>query len=75
MAYKSNRKMRAEYLANEQKNRERNRAGYERRKRRKSRASFLLVFVVVVIALYLVKQRSEIWPRYPAFTPTTSHPR
>jgi len=73
MAYKSNREMRAEYLANEQKNRERNRTAYERRKSKKSSGvNWLVVILVLVVAFYFIKQRGGI---IPATRPVASHSR
>jgi hypothetical protein len=70
MAYKSNREARAEYLAIEQKNRERNRASYERRKRKKRGVNWVVIIVLVVIALFLIKGQTGLWPPgRAAFTP------
>lgn len=77
MAYKSNREMRAEYLSNELRNRERNRAAYERRKNKKSTGvNWLVVVVLLVIALYFVKQRGGMSSLgHPVMTPVASHSR
>lgn len=54
MAYRSNRDMRAAYLANEQKNR----AAYERRKGKKSNGvNWVMVIVLLLVVLYFVKHR------------------
>ena len=75
MAYKSNREMRSEYLANAERNRERNRAAYERKQSKKSR-NWLVVIVLVVVALYFIKQRNGVSsPVQPIFTPVERHSR
>ena len=55
MAYKSNKQARAEYLANESKNRERNRRAYERRKERGGGGGIGKVVVFLVIAFFVVQ--------------------
>jgi hypothetical protein len=70
MAYKSNREARAEYLAIEQKNRERNWTTHEHRKRKKRGVNWLVIIVVLLIALFLMKRQSGLWPPgRPPFTP------
>ncbi|HLI85795.1 MAG TPA: hypothetical protein VKV17_17910 [Bryobacteraceae bacterium] len=76
MAFKSNKEARAEYLANEQKNRERNRAAYARRKRKKARVNWLVLFVLIVIALFLIKRQGGVWLMgRPAITPAAGRSR
>jgi hypothetical protein len=56
-SYKSNRQARAEYLANEQLNRERNKRSYERRKAKSSNGTVIILLLLLVLAFYLVNQR------------------
>ena len=63
MVYKSNKQARAEYVANENKNRERNRRAYERRKERASSGgglgkATLLIVALVVTVQYMNQRRS-----------------
>jgi len=50
VAYKSNKQARAEYLANEQKNRERHQKTYQRQKEKK-RWNSLVLFALIVLAV------------------------
>ena len=56
MAYKSNKQARAEYVANENKNRGRNRGAYERRKERASSGGGLGKAILLIVALVLIVQ-------------------
>jgi hypothetical protein len=77
MSYKSNREMRAESLADEQRNYERNRAAYERRKSKNAGGvNWLLIIVIIIVAFYFVRQqRGMMSPGKPVIRPVASHVR
>jgi len=73
MSYKSNKRARAEYLANEQLNRETNRRNYERKKAKASSGTWIIVLLLLVLALYVVNHRRTPIPGGPVASPVSQH--
>jgi hypothetical protein len=61
MAYKSNKEARAEYLANEQKNREVNQQRYARSKKCKSSNAMVRAILLIALVLFLLSRLGHHW--------------